>query len=101
MNKQMQESKDKKHENKYLEVALMISYFLIPFMGLQRPLRHYLQMDELGVGYIVLLLFIGGNIMTTLIFILNDKTVKVKSIWSAGLLLIIILIIVLSEIVYA
>jgi hypothetical protein len=86
----MDESKDKKYGNKYLEVALMISYFLIPFVGLQRPLRHYLEVEELRLGYILLLMFIGGNIMTTLIFILNDKNVKVKLLWVTGLLIIIV-----------
>ena len=96
----MQESKEK-YENKYWEIALMISYFLIPFVGLQLPLRYYLQVDELGIGYLVLLLFIGGNIMKSMIFILNDKTLKTKSIWAAGLLLIIILINLLTIVVYA
>ena len=86
----MDESKDKKYGNKYLEVALMISYFLIPFVGLQRPLRHYLEVEELRLGYIVLLMFIGGNIMTSLIFILNDKNFKVKLLWMTGLLIIIV-----------
>lgn len=86
----MEESKDKKYGNKYLEVALMISYFLIPFVGLQRPLRHYLEAEELRLGYIVLLLFIGGNIMTSMIFILNDKNFKTKLLWMTGLLLIIV-----------
>lgn len=86
----MDESKDKKYGNKYLEVALMISYFLIPFVGLQGPLRHYLEVEELRLGYILLLLFIGGNIMTSMIFILNDKNFKVKLLWMTGLLTIVI-----------
>ena len=86
----MDESKDKKYGNKYLEVALMISYFLIPFVGLQRPLRHYLEVEELRLGYILLLLFIGGNIMTSMIFILNDKSFKVKLLWMTGLLIIVV-----------
>jgi hypothetical protein len=86
----MDESKDKKYGNKYLEVALMISYFLIPFVGLQMPLRHYLEVEELRLGYILLLLFIGGNIMTSMIFILNDKNFKVKLLWMTGLFTIVI-----------
>jgi hypothetical protein len=91
MDAQMNESDDKKFENKYLEVAIMLCYFLIPFVGLQWPLRHYLQVEELSAMYLLLLAFIGGNIMTCLIFIMNDKTVITKLLWTAGLLIIIVL----------
>lgn len=88
----MNETDNKKFENKYVEVAIMLCYFLIPFYGLQKPLRHYLQVEELSVMYLLLLAFIGGNIMTCMIFIMNDKTVRTKLFWTAGLLLVIIVI---------
>jgi hypothetical protein len=83
----MDESEGKKFDNKYLEIALMLCYFLIPFYGLQRTLKNYLQEPDLSFGYILLLMFIGGNIMTCMIFILNDKSLKTKAIWTGGLLL--------------
>jgi hypothetical protein len=89
---QTEDPKDKRYENKYWELALMLCYFLIPFVGLQRPLRHYLEANELQFGYVLLLLFIGGNIMTSFIFILNDKNLKTKSLWTVGLLLIVVIV---------
>lgn len=86
----MDGSENNKYENKYLEVALMLCYFLIPFFGLRMALKNYLQEDNLSFSYILLLLFVSGNIMTSLIFILNDKTLKTKSMWTAGLFLIIV-----------
>jgi hypothetical protein len=85
----MNESKEDKFE-KYFELALMACYFFIPFFGLKSVLKNYLQKDSLSIIYILLLFFIGGNIMTCLIFILNDKSLKTKSIWTVGLLVIII-----------
>ena len=85
------ESKDDKF-NKYFEVALMACYFFIPFFGLKSVLKNYLRDDSLSFIYLLLLFFIGGNIMTCLIFILNDKSVKTKSIWAAGLLVVVIIL---------
>lgn len=86
----MDGSEKNKYENKYLEVALMLSYFLIPFFGLRMALKNYLQEGTLSFSYILLLLFVSGNIMTSLIFILNDKTLMTKSIWTVGLLLLMV-----------
>ena len=86
----MNQPEEKKFENKYLEVALMIAYFLIPFYGLQQPLRHYLEVKELSAMYILLLIFVGGNIMTCMIFILNDRTLKTKALWTTGLLAVVV-----------
>ena len=86
----MAESNEKKFENKYLEVILMVSNFLIPFVGLQMALRDYLNEDDLSFWYILLLLFIGGNVMTAMIFLLNDRTVVAKGIWTAVLLVVIV-----------
>lgn len=88
----MDQPEDKKFENKYVEVALMVAYFLIPFYGLQQPLRQYLEVNELSAMYILLLIFVGGNIMTCMIFILNDRTVGTKALWTTGLLVIIVLV---------
>ena len=87
----MDESEHNKFE-KYFELALMTCYFFIPFFGLKSVLKNYLDKDNLSIMYILLLVFIGGNIMTCLIFILNDKTLKTKSIWTAGLLLIVLIL---------
>ena len=86
----MNQPEETKFENKYLEVALMIAYFLIPFYGLQQPLRHYLEVKELSAMYILLLIFVGGNIMTCMIFILNDRTLKTKALWTTGLLAVVV-----------
>jgi hypothetical protein len=88
----MNQPEEKKFGNKYVDVALMIAYFLIPFYGLQEPLRHYLDVNELSVMYILLLMFVGGNIMTCLIFILNDRSVITKALWTGGLLTIIVIV---------
>jgi hypothetical protein len=86
----MNQPEEKKFDNKYLEVALMVAYFLIPFFGLQQPLRHYLEVKELSAMYILLLLFVGGNIMTCMIFILNDRNLRTKALWTAGLLAVVV-----------
>lgn len=86
----MNQPEEKKFENKYLEVALMVAYFIIPFYGLQQPLREYLDVRELSAMYILLLLFVGGNIMTCMIFILNDRSVRTKVLWTIGLLAVVV-----------
>lgn len=86
----MNQPEDKKFENKYLEIALIIAYFLIPFVGLHQPLRHYLEVKELSAMYILLLLFVGGNIMTCMIFILNDRNLRTKALWTTGLLAVVV-----------
>lgn len=88
----MNESEDKKFENKYVEIALMAAYFVIPFYGLQQPLRHFLEVEKLSAMYLLLLVFVGGNIMTCMIFILNDRGLKTRALWTTGLLLIVIAI---------
>lgn len=88
----MNQPEEKNFENKFVEVALMVAYFLIPFYGLQQPLRHYLEVDKLPAMYILLLIFVGGNIMTCMIFILNDRSVRIKALWTAGLLMIIVVV---------
>jgi len=92
----MNESKEDKFD-KYFELALMTCYFFIPFFGLKSVLKNYLREDSLSLLYILLLLFISGNIMVCLIFILNDKSLKTKSIWTVGLLA---LLIILNYLVY-
>ena len=86
----MAESNENKYENKYIEVILMISNFLIPFVGLQMALKDYLNEDDLSFWYILLLILIGGNVMTVMIFLLNDKTLIAKGIWTAILLIVIV-----------
>ena len=86
----MNQPEEKQFENKYLEVALMVAYFLIPFYGLQQPLRHYLEVRELSAMYILLLIFVGGNIMTCMIFILNDRSLRTKALWTTGLLAVVV-----------
>jgi hypothetical protein len=95
----MNQPEEKKFENKYVEVALMIAYFLIPFYGLQQPLRHYLDVNELSAMYILLLMFVGGNIMTCMIFILNDRSVITKALWTSGLLMITVIVNVVIRLV--
>lgn len=86
----MNAPEDHKFENKYLELALMVAYFLIPFYGLQQPLRLYLDVEKLSAMYLLLLVFVGGNIMTSMIFILNDRSLKIKALWTLGLLIIVV-----------
>jgi hypothetical protein len=86
----MAESNDNKYENKYVEVLLMVSNFLIPLFGLQMALKDYLNVDDLSFWYILLLILVGGNVMTAMIFLLNDKTVIAKGIWTAALLIVIV-----------
>jgi len=89
---QTEDPKDKRYENKYWELALMACYFLIPFIGLQGPLKSFLDVDELRFRYLLLLLFVGGNIMTSFIFILNDKNLKTKSLWTVILVAVVVVI---------
>ncbi len=88
----MNESKDKKHENKYLEVALILGNFIVPFIGLQLALKKYLGTSDLSFSFTFLLVFIAGNVMTWMIFLLDGKALKIKLMWGAILIAAMVLI---------
>jgi hypothetical protein len=88
----MSDANPKRSENKYLEVALILANFFIPFVGLLIALKNYLGGAGLSISYFLLLAFIGGNIMTWLIFILDGKKVMTKSLWTGGILLAVLII---------
>lgn len=81
----MDESKRNKFET-YWDVTLMFCYFWIPFFGMKRALKAYTATDDLPFLAILLLLFVSGNILTWMIIWLNDKSLLAKSLWTAGLL---------------
>ena len=81
----MDESKPSKFET-YWEVTLMLGYFWIPFMGMQRAPKKYTETDDLPFMSILLLLFISGNIVTWMILFLNEKRLLTKSLWTIVLL---------------
>lgn len=91
----MNDPNEKKFTSKYIEIALMASHFVIPFFGLQMAIKNYLLVDHLSMSYFFLLLFIGGNVMTWLIFLLDGKSLKVKLVWTAVLMMMIAVINVL------
>ena len=90
----MSDSLEKKNDNryKYLEVILILSNFLIPFVGLLVALRNYLGENSLSMSYFLVLAFVGGNIMTWLIFILDGKKLTTKSLWTVGILVVVLII---------
>jgi hypothetical protein len=81
----MDDSKHSKFET-YWDVTLMLCYFWIPFIGMQRALRKYTETDDLPFMSILLLLFISGNIVTWMILFLNEKKLLTKSLWTVVLL---------------
>lgn len=91
----MDEPTEKKFTSKYIEIALMASHFVIPFFGLQMAIKNYLRVDHISTSYFFLLLFIGGNIMTWLIFLLDGRSLKVKLVWTAVLIMMVAVINVL------
>jgi multidrug transporter EmrE-like cation transporter len=88
----MDESEKKKYGNKYVEIILMISNFLIAFVGLQIALKNYLETDYLRIRYTVLLFLISANILTWMILLLDEKRIWVKSLWTLLLLIAILLV---------
>ena len=82
----MDDQKHSKFET-YWDVTLMLCYFWIPFIGMQRALRKYTETDDLPFMSILLLLFISGNIVTWMILFLNEKKLLTKSLWTVALLL--------------
>jgi hypothetical protein len=88
----MEESKKKNYGNKYIEIILMTSNFCISFFGLQMALKNFLHTEELRFRYLVLLLFISGNILTWMILLLDTKSIWVKWVWT--LLLIVAMVLV-------
>jgi dolichyl-phosphate-mannose--protein O-mannosyl transferase len=90
----MDESKRNKFET-YWDVTLMFCYFWIPFFGMKRALKMYTATEDLPFMSILLLLFISGNILTWMILLLNDKTLRAKTLWTVVLLFIMIVLNVL------
>ena len=81
----MDESKHNKFET-YWDVTLMLCYFWIPFIGMQRALKKYTETDDLPFMSILLLLFISANIVSGMILLLNEKKLLTKSLWTLVLL---------------
>jgi len=88
----MEDSKNKKYGNKYIEIILMTSNFCIAFFGLQMALKNFLNTEDLRIRYMVLLLFISGNILTCMIFLLDTKSIWVKWVWTLLLIVAMVLI---------
>jgi hypothetical protein len=88
----MEESKNKKYGNRYLEIILMTSNFCIAFFGLQMALKSYLNTEDLRIRYLALLLFISGNILTWMILLLDTKSIWVKWVWTLLLITVMALI---------
>jgi hypothetical protein len=78
--------------NKFLEVALMLSYFIIPFVGLSVAIIHYREDPSLPIIYWIILFFFAGNMMSWMILLLDGKTIKTKSWFVLGLLVTVILV---------
>lgn len=77
---------------KFLEVALMLSYFIIPFVGLAIAISQYRESKNLPIIYWIVLFFFAGNMMSWLILLLDGKSIKVKSWCVFGLLVTVVLI---------
>jgi len=92
----MDDSKHNKFET-YWDVTLMLCYFWIPFIGMQRALRKYTETDDLPFMSILLLLFISGNIVTWMILFLNEKKLLTKSLWTVVLLVTMIVLNLLAK----
>jgi hypothetical protein len=88
----MEESKNKKYGNKYVEIFLMTCNFSIAFFGLQMALKNFLETEDLRIRYWVLLLFVSGNILTWMLLLLDEKNIWIKSLWTMLLLLAMVLI---------
>jgi hypothetical protein len=79
-------------ENKFLEIALMLSYFVIPFVGLSIAIIHYREGASLPIIYWMILFFFAGNMMSWMILLLDGKTIKTKSWFVLGLLITVVLV---------
>jgi hypothetical protein len=66
----------------------MASYFFVPFYGLRIAAENYLMEDELEIGYLMLFGLIGGIAVTIYLTILKNRTLKVKLIGLAYILLV-------------
>lgn len=77
---------------KFLEVALMLCYFIIPFVGLSIAITQFRAGRSLPIIYWIVLFFFAGNMMSWMILLLDGKSIKVKS-WCVFGLLVAVLVI--------
>jgi hypothetical protein len=79
---------DKEKQNKDTwNIVLMATYFFVPFYGLRIATENYLMEDDLGIGYSMLFGLVGGIAVTIYLTTLQAKTLKIKLIGLAVILL--------------
>lgn len=78
------------------DIALMATYFFVPFYGLRIALENYLFVDDLVMSYVMLLGLVSGIMLTIYVTVLRPKTMKTKFI---GLGLILLLVTVINLLV--
>jgi hypothetical protein len=59
---------------------------------MQSALKTYTATDDLPIMSIILILFISGNIVTWMIFLMDKKSMLAKSLWTAGLILVMVVL---------
>lgn len=69
------------------DIVLMATYFLVPVYGLRIAAENFLMEDDLGMGYSMLFGLIGGVTTTIYMTILKPKSLKIKLIGLAVVLL--------------
>lgn len=87
----------KEQQTNNLDIAIMSTYFVIPFLGLRIAMENYLMEDKLNMGYVMLLGLVSGIIVTIYLTILKPKSTKVKLI---GLFLLLTFVTIINLLVY-
>ena len=78
----------------YLALAAVCIIWGTTYLALRIAVLHFppflfTAMRQITAG-LLLLVFIGGNIMTCMIFMMNQRSIKTKLLWTAGLLVLIV-----------
>lgn len=88
----MSEVKEKSEQNETWENALIATYFFILYYGLRLPLENHMLEDRLPITLTMLLGFFSAIITATIVFIVKGKALKIKAVWAAVLLIVMIII---------
>ena len=79
------------------DIALLATYFFIPFYGLRIALENYLMEDDLGIEYTMLLGLVSAISVTIYLTILRTKSLKTKVIGLGTTLLLVIIVNILMS----
>jgi hypothetical protein len=81
-----------KHNKDTWNIALMATYFFVPFYGLRIAAENYLMEDDLGIGYTMMFGLVGGIAVTIYLTTLQARPLKIKLIGLGVVLLLVTIV---------